>query len=88
LTPFGVAMCVLQMKDVEDELSPKALDNARRQIWWWSGALCFILVIAWPLLSLPAGVFSQVNLPRELTVWLAHCFDSCTRTQQGRHHMV
>lgn len=53
------------MKDVEDELSPKALDNARKQIWWWSGALCFILVIAWPLLSLPAGVFSQVNLLKE-----------------------
>ena len=62
MTPVRVGKCVPQMKDVEEELSPKALDNARKQIWWRSGALCFILVIAWPLLSLPAGVFSQVNV--------------------------
>ena len=59
--------CVLQMKEVEHELSPHALDHARKVIWWWSGALCFILVIAWPALSLPAGVFSQARLSTPLT---------------------
>lgn len=48
------------MQDITEELKPEALNHARKQIWWWSGVLCFVLVIAWPLLTLPAGVFSQV----------------------------
>lgn len=56
-----LTQCLLQqMQDITQELKPEALNHARRQIWWWSGVLCFVLVIAWPLLSLPAGVFSQV----------------------------
>jgi hypothetical protein len=27
--------------------------------WWTGGILTLVLVIAWPLLALPAGVFSQ-----------------------------
>lgn len=44
---------------IESEETPKALDYARNQIWWWSSALCVVLVFAWPLLALPAGVFSK-----------------------------
>ena len=48
------------MHDLSEELKPEALNHARKEIWWWSGVLCFVLVFAWPLLTLPAGVFSQV----------------------------
>ncbi|KAK9785769.1 hypothetical protein WJX73_001272 [Symbiochloris irregularis] len=32
--------------------------TALRTLWLWAGPLSFIIVIAWPLLALPAGVFS------------------------------
>lgn len=51
----------MQRLAIESEETPKALDYARNQIWWWSSALCVVLVFAWPLLALPAGVFSKVS---------------------------
>ena len=46
--------------------TPADLDYAKRQIWWWSGGLCILLVFVWPLLALPAGVFSKVGLHHAL----------------------
>ncbi|KAK9810562.1 hypothetical protein WJX73_000887 [Symbiochloris irregularis] len=34
------------------------LEKALRTLWWWGAPLTFIIVIAWPLLALPAGIFS------------------------------
>ncbi|KAK9812167.1 hypothetical protein WJX73_001283 [Symbiochloris irregularis] len=56
-----------QRLEIESEETPAALDHAQKQIWWWSGVLCFVLVIAWPLLALPAGVFSKGYF----TFWVA-----------------
>jgi hypothetical protein len=39
--------------------SPEALNKALRWTYITGGALTLILIVAWPLLALPAGVFSQ-----------------------------
>lgn len=48
------------MKIAEEETSA-ALNHAEKQIWTWSIILSFIFVFGWPLLALPAGVFSKAS---------------------------
>jgi hypothetical protein len=43
----------------EGEDSPEALTKALRWTWMTGGALTLALVLMWPLLSLPAGVFNR-----------------------------
>ena len=39
--------------------SPAAMEHAFKWIVKYGGGLAFILIIAWPCLALPAGVFSK-----------------------------
>ena len=39
--------------------SPAAMEHAFKWIVRYGGGLAFILIIAWPCLALPAGVFSK-----------------------------
>ena len=39
--------------------SPAAMEHAYKWILKYGGGLAFILIIAWPCLALPAGVFSK-----------------------------
>jgi Na+/proline symporter len=39
--------------------SPEALTKALRWTWWTGGALTLVLIVVWPLLALPAGVFPK-----------------------------
>ena len=39
--------------------SPAAMEHAFKWILKYGGGLAFILIIAWPCLALPAGVFSK-----------------------------
>ena len=39
--------------------SPEAMDKALLWTWWTGSILTFVLIFAWPLLTLPAGVFSK-----------------------------
>jgi len=43
----------------EGEDSPEALNQVIRFTWWTGGALTLVLLILWPVLALPAKVFSQ-----------------------------
>ncbi|GBF99241.1 urea-proton symporter-like [Raphidocelis subcapitata] len=43
----------------DGEDSPEALTRALRWTWLTGGALTLVLVVLWPLLSLPAGVFNK-----------------------------
>lgn len=48
--------------DANAELTPEAeaeIDNAMKMITAWGVGLALVLVVAWPLLTLPAGVFSK-----------------------------
>lgn len=48
--------------DANAELTAEAeaeMDNAMTMITWWGLGLAAVLVVAWPLLTLPAGVFSK-----------------------------
>ena len=75
-------MCLaVQMTELLDEHKPEALNHARKQIWLRSGGLCFVLVIAWPLLTLPAGVFSQASFRTCQRL-------ACTCTPLTRHRQV
>ena len=39
--------------------SPEAMDKALLWTWWTGSILTFVLIFAWPLLTLPAGIFSK-----------------------------
>ena len=39
--------------------SPEAMEHAFRWILKYGGGLAFVIIILWPLLALPAGVFSK-----------------------------
>ena len=43
----------------DDESSPEALTKALHWTYWTGGALTLVMVIFWPLLAIPAGVFSK-----------------------------
>lgn len=48
--------------DANAELTPEAeaeMDRAMKMITFWGIGLALVLVVAWPLLTLPAGVFSK-----------------------------
>jgi hypothetical protein len=52
--------CPLACPQVEDdESSPEALAKALHWTYWTGGALTLVMVIFWPLLAIPAGVFSK-----------------------------
>ena len=44
-----------QVAAEDDESMKKAV----LYLWGWAGPLSFIILFAWPLLALPAGVFSK-----------------------------
>ena len=50
-------MCAGFTEDGPD--SPAAMEHAFKWIVKYGGGLAFILIIAWPCLALPAGVFSK-----------------------------
>ena len=43
----------------DDESSPEALNKALSWTHWTGGVLTLVMVIFWPLLAIPAGVFSK-----------------------------
>jgi hypothetical protein len=45
---------------------PAALNRALKWTWITGGVLTLVLVVAWPLLALPAGVFSKPYF----TMWI------------------
>ena len=45
--------------EAEGPDSAAAMEHARTWIWFWGGGLAFVLIIAWPCLALPAGIFSE-----------------------------
>jgi hypothetical protein len=45
----------------DGDASPEALTRALKYTYISAGVLTLVLVVAWPLLALPAGVFSQVS---------------------------
>jgi Na+/proline symporter len=47
--------------------SPEAMEHAFKWILKWGGGLAFVIIILWPLLALPAGVFSKGYF----TFWVA-----------------
>ena len=51
----------LQKVKIAEEETSAALNHAEKQIWTWSIILSFIFVFGWPLLALPAGVFSKAS---------------------------
>lgn len=51
---------VLQKNKIALEETPEALNRAERRIWIWCIILTAIFIFGWPLLALPAGVFSKV----------------------------
>ena len=50
---------LLQNAEIAKEDSHEKLVKAEKIIWTWSAVLTFIFLFAWPLLALPAGVFSK-----------------------------
>ena len=52
----------MQKVKIAEEETTQALNHAEKQIWTWSLILTFIFVFGWPLLALPAGVFSKVSI--------------------------
>lgn len=48
-----------QKAEIAGEESHTALVKAEKIIWTWSAILTFIFLFGWPLLVLPAGVFSK-----------------------------
>ena len=53
----------MQKEDISEEESPKNLLRIEKLIWIWAGGLTFVFIFAWPLLTLPAGIFSKVLTP-------------------------
>ena len=49
----------MQQADIAGEDSEQALAKAEKIIWSWSAILTFVFLFGWPLLVLPAGVFSE-----------------------------
>jgi hypothetical protein len=47
----------IQVEDAES--SPEALTKALTWTYWTGGALTLVMIILWPLLAIPAGVFSK-----------------------------
>jgi len=58
----------------EDDYSPEELLEAKSWIYFWGGGLSFFLVVIWPLLSIPAGVFTQEYFAFWVFVALAWAF--------------
>lgn len=52
---------LVQRKETAHEETPAELARIERQIWIWAGTLTVVFLFAWPLLALPAGVFSKVT---------------------------
>ena len=52
---------MLQKAETAAEETPEQLRKIERRIWIWAGSLTVIFLFIWPLLALPAGVFSKVN---------------------------
>lgn len=48
----------MQVIDNEKE-DPAAMAYAYKMTWIWAGCLSVVVFVLWPLLALPAGVFSQ-----------------------------
>ncbi|KAK9803818.1 hypothetical protein WJX73_003159 [Symbiochloris irregularis] len=46
-------------RSIAKEESIEALNKAERTIWIWAGVLTFVFLFGWPLLTLPAGVWSK-----------------------------
>ena len=53
----SVCVCVCLLQEGMD--SPEAMQDALRFVVRWGSLLAFILIPVWPLLALPAGVFSK-----------------------------
>ena len=49
----------MQDKEIAQETTPLELLRIEKLIWTWAGSLTLIFLFAWPLLALPAGVFSK-----------------------------
>ena len=60
-----------QKKAIAKEESAEALNKAERTIWIWASILTVVFLFGWPLLALPAGVWSKVGTYR----W--HDLESC-----------
>ena len=54
-------MDLSQRAETANEETPEQLRKIERRIWIWATVLSIIFVFAWPLLALPAGVFSKVS---------------------------
>lgn len=42
--------------------SPEAMDKAKKTMLWVGWGLAILLIVVWPVLALPAGVFSKVRI--------------------------
>jgi hypothetical protein len=58
----------------EEDFSPDELLEAKSWIYFWGGGLSFFLVVIWPLLSIPAGVFTKEYFAFWVFVALAWAF--------------
>jgi len=58
----------------EEDYTPEELLEAKSWIYFWGGGLSFFLVVIWPLLSIPAGVFTQEYFAFWVFVALAWAF--------------
>merc|ERR1711865_903385 len=58
----------------EEDYTPEELLEAKSRIYFWGGGLSFFLVVIWPLLSIPAGVFTQEYFAFWVFVALAWAF--------------
>jgi hypothetical protein len=43
----------------DDESSPEALTKALHWTYWTGGVLSLVMIIFWPVLAIPAGVFTK-----------------------------
>lgn len=57
MSPAAIGWC-LQVIDSEKE-DPAAMAYAYKMTWIWAGCLSVVVFVLWPLLTLPAGVFSR-----------------------------
>ena len=56
----GLTRCAIRVGLTEEgEDSPAAMDVAFKWILMWGGGLSVLLYVVWPLLALPAKVFSK-----------------------------
>ena len=63
---FGVMMALSAGFAEDGPDSPAAMEHAYKWILKYGGGLAFILIIAWPCLALPAGVFSKGETTTDL----------------------